>query len=84
MPWSPDPWLVKGEAQLLDGDARSAAQSFRRAIDADPRDWRGWHDLAVASTGRDRARAIRRALALYPTSSEIQRTIAALRRASDG
>jgi O-antigen ligase/polysaccharide polymerase Wzy-like membrane protein len=84
MPWSPDPWLVKGEAQLLDGDARGAVQSFRKAIDADPRDWRGWHDLAVASRGRDRARAIRRALALYPTSSEIQRTIAALRRASDG
>ena len=84
LPWSADPWLVKGEAQLVAGDARGAAQSFRKALDADPRDWRGWHDLAVASTGRTRERALRRALALYPTSSEIERTIAALRRADGG
>jgi hypothetical protein len=81
MPWSPDPWLVRGEAELLAGDAGSAAESFREAIDIDPRDWRGWHDLAVASEGRARMRALRRALALYPQSSEIRRTIAALRSA---
>jgi hypothetical protein len=81
MPWSPEPWLVKGEAQLLAGDAQGAARSFHKAVDLDPGDWRGWHDLAVASTGRGRARALRRALVLYPRSSEIRRTIEALREA---
>jgi hypothetical protein len=84
LPWSPDPWLVRGEAELLAGDVRGAAQSFREAIDVDPRDWRGWHDLAVASEGRARARALRRALSLYPRSSEIEETIEALRAAGRG
>jgi len=82
MPWSPEPWLVRGEAELLGGDRASAATSFRRAIAADAGDWRGWHDLAVATTGRARERALRRALALYPHSAEIRRTIEVFRSAS--
>jgi hypothetical protein len=79
MPWSPEPWLVRGEAQLLAGDRAAAAASFRRAIEIDAGDWRGWHDLAVATSGRARERALDRARALYPRSTEIQRTIEILR-----
>jgi O-Antigen ligase len=84
MPWSPDPWLVRGEAELASGDARNARKSFSKAIDIDPHDWRGWHDLAIASSGRERAHALRQALSLYPASSEIQRTIQALRSKAKG
>lgn len=84
MPWSPDPWLIRGEAQLLAGDRQGAAESFREAIEVDASDWRGWHDLAVATEGNERRGALRRALSLYPNSSEIQRTIEALRSTGQG
>ena len=79
MPWSADPWLVRGEAELLAGDRQTAEASFRKALEIDAGDWRGWHDLAVATSGAERRRAFRQALSLYPRSSEIARTMSALR-----
>jgi hypothetical protein len=73
MPWSPEPWIARGEAELVGGNTGAAAHSFRRAIDVDDRHWLAWLDLAMATDGATRARALARARALYPTSTEIAR-----------
>jgi O-Antigen ligase len=78
MPWSPEPWIERGEAELLAGDTDAAARSFRRAIDVDDRHWLAWLDLAIATDGPTRVRALDRARALYPTSTEIARIAARL------
>ena len=54
MPWSLEPWLVRGEGQLALGDVAGARASFRRAIDIDGNEWRGWLDLAAATQGSER------------------------------
>lgn len=74
MPWSGRPWLALGEAQLAAGDLAAAAASFRRSIERDEDDWRAWLDLALVTEGEARATALRRARALYPRSTEIERT----------
>jgi tetratricopeptide (TPR) repeat protein len=78
MPWSGRPWLLRGEAELAAGDTNNAAKSFRRSIAIDERDWRAWLDLAIATEGRERARALAQARRLYPRSTEIARTAALL------
>lgn len=74
MPWSGRPWLARGEAELAAGDLTAAAASFRRSIERDEDDWRAWLDLALVTDGEARATALRRARALYPRSTEIERT----------
>lgn len=74
MPWSGRPLLARGEAELAAGDPSAAAESFRRSIEIDERDWRAWLDLAIATRGPERARALARARRLYPRSTEIART----------
>ena len=71
MPWSLEPWLVRGEGQLALGDVAAARASFERAIDIDGNEWRGWLDLAAATQGSERTRALSRARSLYPRSFEI-------------
>jgi O-Antigen ligase len=68
MPWSPAPWAALGNAQLGAGLVRDARGSFRKAVSMDPKDWELWYDLARASRGRGRIRALHRAVALYPRS----------------
>jgi O-antigen ligase/polysaccharide polymerase Wzy-like membrane protein len=70
-PWSPKPWIARGEAQLGLGLRSEAAASFRKAISIDDGDWQSWLDLAVATRGRTRARALAHAKRLYPASSAI-------------
>ena len=65
-PWSEDPWLALGETQLAVGDASGARTSFRKATALDDGNWRAWYDLARASTGAARRRAVGRAAQLYP------------------
>jgi hypothetical protein len=71
MPWSPDPLLALGEAQLESGDAGGATASFRHAVSIDPRSWQAWIDLAESTQGATRKRAIAKARSLYPKSPEI-------------
>jgi hypothetical protein len=71
MPWSPDPLLVLGEAQLEGGDGAGATTSFRNAVSIDPRSWQAWFDLAASTQGATRKRAIAKARSLYPKSPEI-------------
>jgi len=72
-PWAADPWRALGEAQLQAGDRAAARRSLRSGLAKSPRDWQLWLDLALASEGKARAAAARRALALNPLSTEIRR-----------
>jgi hypothetical protein len=68
MPWSPAPWESLGLSQLAAGLLPEARRSLRQAISMDPGDWEPWYDLARATTGRERARSLRRVAALFPQS----------------
>jgi O-Antigen ligase len=68
MPWSPEPWSALGLAQLGDGLAPEARKSFDKALSMDSGDWNLWYDLARASSGRARVRALRHVVALFPQS----------------
>lgn len=70
-PWSSEALRVAGEAQLALGRRTEARSTFSRAIARDPLNWELWFDLAVASDGRARTRAARRAERLNPRSPQI-------------
>ena len=76
MPWSPEPWDALGRAQYAAGATREARSSFHRAVARDPGNWSLWFDLAVASKGVQRQRALAHASRLNPRSFQV----AALRR----
>lgn len=65
-PWSVEPLLLLGRAQVGSGDRRAAAETFRRATRRSPENWRAWYELAAVTRGPERARALRRARALNP------------------
>lgn len=71
-PWSSEPWQRLGEAHLGQGDFVAAESDFREAIDREPRDFELWLDLARATDGAERARALARAHALNPYSPEVE------------
>jgi Flp pilus assembly protein TadD len=66
MPWSPRPWAALGTSQLGAGSPADARSSFERAISIDADDWTLWADLARATSGTERRRALARVLVLYP------------------
>ncbi len=70
-PWSGNALLALGEAQLALGDEESARRSFRDATSREPNDWYAWYELALASDGSERARAIARGTSLNPLSPEL-------------
>ncbi len=70
-PWSEEAWQLRGEAELELGEETAARRSFRRALDRNPESWSAWLDLALASRGRERDRALDRAAALNPLSPEV-------------
>jgi len=70
-PWSSDPYRALGEAQLGEGDTKSAIASFNKAITKSPNDWNLWFDLARATTGNAQRDALRHAKQLNPLSPEI-------------
>jgi hypothetical protein len=71
MPWSAEPLVVQGEAELGAGHRAAARSSFSEAIAMDDSEWRSWLGLALASSGAEQTRAFARAQQLYPTSPEI-------------
>jgi cytochrome c-type biogenesis protein CcmH/NrfG len=71
-PWSSEPWQRLGEARLGQGDFVDAESDFREAIDREPRDFELWLDLARATEGVERARALARAHELNPYSPEVE------------
>jgi O-antigen ligase/uncharacterized membrane protein len=70
-PWSAEPWRLLGEAQLAEGDLVSARSSFRKGLAKDGGNWELWLDLALASDGGERRRALRRAETLNPQAPEV-------------
>jgi Flp pilus assembly protein TadD len=71
-PWSAQAHRFLGEAELAAGDRDSSIESFRRAVDADRRDWELWFVLAQVAKGAERDRALEEARRLNPESPEIQ------------
>jgi hypothetical protein len=80
-PWSSEPWRKLAEAQVGGGDLAAARASFRTAISKDRRDWTLWFELARASRGAERRRALAEASLLNPRSAEIAGLPAKLRSA---
>lgn len=70
-PWSAQAARQVGEAELGAGDPAAARAAIRHALQLDDRSWEGWLDLALASTGAQRAHAISTARRLYPGSPAI-------------
>jgi hypothetical protein len=68
MPWSPAPWSALGLAQLGAGFVPEARASFKKALSIDSGDWKLWYDLARASSGQPRKRALQHAVALFRQS----------------
>jgi hypothetical protein len=71
-PWSEEAWQLRGEAELELGAADAARRSLRRALDRNEESWSIWFDLALASEGEARERALGRAVTLNPLSPEIR------------
>jgi len=72
LPWSAEPRRRLGEEELAAGNAEAARHSLREALDRDSSDWATWFDLALATGGSERARALAQASRLNPESPEIQ------------
>jgi hypothetical protein len=60
-----------GESELSAGDTAAARTAFLDALDRDDDDWELWLDLALASEGADRNRALARAKELNPLEPAI-------------
>lgn len=71
LPWYPRGWIELGRTRLAAGDAAGARESFQKAIDSDPGNWMYWLELARASSGDARARALARGLLLNPYSRQL-------------
>jgi predicted Zn-dependent protease len=71
-PWSSTAWRLRGEAELRLGDTPGATTSFLTGLDRDSRDWRLWYDLARASRGAERRRALATAARLNPYSAGVR------------
>jgi O-Antigen ligase/Tetratricopeptide repeat len=71
-PWSPEPWRKLGEAQQLSGNVAAARESFRKAVEKDPRDWTLWYELALASRGGERRAAFAEASRLNPLDDRLK------------
>ena len=60
MPWSSDPHRLAATAAMITEDNQAAREHLRRAIDADPRNWNLWFELAQVSAGPTSERRSRR------------------------
>jgi O-antigen ligase len=68
-PWSSEPWVSLGAAQVAGGTKAAAIESYRRGLSIDRNDWRLWYDLAIVATGSARRHAMAESLALSPRSN---------------
>lgn len=77
MPWSPKPLLALGTAQLRAGLRDDARATFEQALSIDSGDWAAWADLASASSGAERDRALQKVVELFPRSQIAQKYLSA-------
>ncbi|MBA3842398.1 MAG: O-antigen ligase family protein [Actinobacteria bacterium] len=78
-PWSPEPWILAGDAEVGAGDLGAARLSYAKAIEQDPRNWLAWLNAARVATGKARAHDLRVASSLNPRAVEIANFRAALK-----
>ena len=73
-PWSPDPprWLAS--VQLERGNRSEARRLLKTAVARDSTDWSLWLEVAVASDGAARRRALTTAVRLNPSGLEVTYT----------
>jgi O-Antigen ligase len=76
-PWSGEPWRLLGEARLERGDVDGARDAFLEGLERDDGEWELWLDLAFATEGRERERALRKAARLNPLEPDLQELAAA-------
>jgi len=69
--WSADPWHLRADAELAEGLRSPAHESYRRARDLDPNDWRLWYGVGITARGEERRAALARAAVLNPLAREI-------------
>jgi len=74
-PWSSEPLRLLGEAQLAQAKIGAARRSFRTAIAKDPRSWELRVDLALATTGADKRRALAAAELLDPRDATLRELV---------
>jgi O-antigen ligase len=72
LPWSFQPLEVLAQTQLARGDLAGARASLRTALAKDRENWSLWFELAQASRGAARGRALERAHRLAPLSREVE------------
>jgi hypothetical protein len=65
-PWSYQPFVIRGQAELGQGHRAAATRDFRAALAKTPGEWRIWLDLADATTGKQHRAALLRAHNLNP------------------
>ena len=78
-PWSARAKQLLAHAQLGLGNAKAARATLSEAIAKDSGDWELWGDLAVASKGRARRRALAVAIQLNPLDSGLAEYRASLK-----
>jgi hypothetical protein len=71
-PWSSEPIRLEADAALERGALTRARRLYAKAIAKDPRNWELWLNLALASKGPARRRALARAMELNPLDPEIE------------
>ena len=70
-PWSTEPLHLLAEAQYARDDLAAARSTLREALAKDPANWQLWFNLAAATQGEERARALAKATRLNPLSPQI-------------
>jgi hypothetical protein len=70
-PWSADARIELGVALLGEGRDAAARAAFNAAIARDPRSWQAWLNLARASSGPARQRALAHAKRLDPLEPQV-------------
>jgi O-antigen ligase len=70
-PWSAEPLRLLGEARLAKGDVAGARRSFEEGLERDRDEWELWVDLALATVGHERSKALDRAAELNPLAPEL-------------
>jgi O-Antigen ligase len=76
-PWSGEPWRLLGEARLERGDVEGARDAFLEGLERDDGEWELWLDLALATEGDERERALNEAARLNPLEPSLRELQAA-------